>query len=273
MARPRSPEARALGRRLLVASALTAALLALLVATCSREPRREEIRLLAPLPLAAAAEGLAAEFEAAYPGTLVAVTTGAPAALAREIGEGRADVLLSADAGWLAALGREGRLRQPPQTLFADRLVVVARERGARLDSLPQLRGLGRLAVADTAAGSSARAGLEEAGLWDALRSRIVLEGGPAGALAAVREGRAEAALVHASDTLGARDVGPLVEWPSGVPPIQGEAAVLLEAPHPERALELVEFARQPERASLWRLYGLSPLGASEGGARWGEMP
>lgn len=263
MARSRSPAVRQLRRRLLVAGGILVVLLGLLLVTCldgEREPAR--LVVFAATPLTDAADALAREFEAAYPGVEVVVHAGVSSALAQQIEQGAAaDVFLSASPEWTDLL--RARLRAPAQPLVRNRLVVAGPPEAPRLDTLPDLLRLDRIAVADPShvpAGRYAREGLERAGLWERLAPRLLPSADSRAALAAVETGAAEVAIVYASDLLAARRARELLAWPDAQAPlIQYTVAVPRDAPNPDRALEFVEWVRQPERARLWRRHGLIP--------------
>ncbi|MDX1530933.1 MAG: molybdate ABC transporter substrate-binding protein, partial [Rhodothermales bacterium] len=193
------------------------------------------------------------------------VTFGASSSLARQIEQGApADVFLSASPEWTGYLRERRRLRVPSRPLFRNRLVVVGPPEAPALRTLDDLRRFERIALADTShvpAGRYARAGLEQAGLWAELEGRVIPTADVRAAVAAVEGGAADVAVVYASDLRAADRVRELLAWPERfAPDIRYMAALPRGAPQPDRALELVEWLRQPERAALWRRYGFVPL-------------
>ncbi len=265
MARPRSPVARQIRRRLIVAGALLAAFAALFVAMCNQEPSREEVRVFTALALADVMAELEADFEAAYPGVDLVVSLGASAALAQRIGQGApADVFFSASPVWTEYLGSRDLLRAPARVVIGNRLVIVGPDEAAPLGGLDDLLRLGRFAVADPArlpVGQYAREGFERAGLWEAAEPLLVPVADTRAALAAVQAGDVAAAIVYASDVRGPAGLRVLLDWPEAFhPPIRFTIAVPRTTRNPNRAFEFAEFVRQPERDALWRRYGFVPL-------------
>lgn len=265
MPRPRSPVARQIRRRLIVVGVLLAALAAALVATCSQEPERDEVTVLAASALADVLAEMEADFEAAYPDVDLVVQTGASASLAQRIEEGAAaDVFFSASPVWTEHLATRDLLRAPARVVIANRLVVVGPDEAPLLARLDDLLRFERIAVADPArqpVGQYARQGFERAGLWEAVEPRLVPAADTRAVLAAVQAGEVGAAVVFASDVRGVGGVRVLLEWPEAFhPPVRFTMAVPRTTRHPNRAFEFVEFVRQPERDPVWRRYGFVPL-------------
>lgn len=265
MARPRSPVARQIRRRLIVVGALLAAFAALFVAMCNQEPGREEVRLFVATALAEVLSEIEADFEATYPGVDLVLSLGASSALARQIEHGApADVFFSASPVWTEYLGASDLLRAPAQVVIGNRLVVVGPDEAAPLGGLEDLLRLGRFAVADPErlpVGQYAREGFERAGLWDEAESLLVPVADARAAGAAVQAGDVAAAIVYASDVRGLSGLRVVLEWPEVFhPPIRFTIAVPRTTRTPNRAFEFVEFVRQPERDAVWRRYGFVPL-------------
>ena len=189
MPRPRSPVARQIRRRLLIAAGLLVAFAALFVAMCNQEPERDEVVVFAGTSLAGVLAELGAEFEAAYPGVFLSVHTGVSSALARQIEQGaRADVLFSASPAWTEYLAARDLLRGPAHAVLGSRLVVIGPAEAPLLGALGDVLAFERIAVADperVPVGQFAREGFErnrfaeanhaladtavEAGRWQAL--------------------------------------------------------------------------------------------------------
>ena len=157
---------------------------------------------------------LAAHWEETGKGA-VRVNAAGSQTLARQIVEGaRVDVFVSADEAQMDAVERAGRLvagtRQP---LLANQLVViVARDARNRPSSAADLAGpaVRRLAMGQpdsVPAGVYGRQWLERAGLWARIKAKVVPLPTVRAALAAAREGRADAAIVYATDARSSQDV------------------------------------------------------------------
>lgn len=265
MPRPRSPVARQIRRRLLIAAGLLVAFAALFVAMCNQEPERDEVVVFAGTSLAGVLAELGAEFEAAYPGVFLSVHTGVSSALARQIEQGaRADVLFSASPAWTEYLAARDLLRGPAHAVLGNRLVVIGPAEAPLLGALGDVLAFERIAVADperVPVGQYAREGFERAGLWGAVAPRVESVADARAAVAAVQDGVVPAAVVYASDVRGVAGVHVLLDWPEAFqPPIRFTIAVPRTTARPNRAFEFVEFVRQPERHELWRRFGFVPL-------------
>ena len=262
---PRSPAARQLRRRLIVAGALVAALGALLVATCTQRPGDEPVVVFADDALGSVMRTLEREFEAAYPGTDLVVRTGTSESLAEAIeGGAAADVLFAASPAATGRLAERGLLRAPARIVVSNRLVVAGPEDVLLLAVPSDVLGLSRIALDDTARsarGRYARDAFRRAGLWEVLAPRVTVVPDTASVLDLVRHGEADAAIVFASDVRRAPGVRVLLEWPAHAhPPIRFTIAVPRTTQQPNRAFEFVEFVRQPARDALWRRFGFVPL-------------
>lgn len=166
-----------------------------------------------------------------------------------------ADVVATADWRTMEGLVREG-LVEPPQEIATNRLVWIfrrgrdARPVPTRADFLRE--GGWRLALAaePVPAGRYAREALRRLGLLEAARSQLVsLELDVRGVLSKVRLWEADVGLVYRSDVSPAlrRELG-VLELPAAAQ-VQARyvAAVLRDAPHPERGRAFVALVRSPE--------------------------
>jgi molybdate transport system substrate-binding protein len=141
-------------------------------------------------------------------------------------------------------------------------VVVVPAASPLRLRSAADLVSLPRLALADPAsvpAGAYARQWLERAGVWDAVRERVVPALDVRAALAAVESGNAPAGVVYATDAAVSRGARVALEVPAAESPrIVYVAALLAGAGEAARAF----FARlrSPEAAATFRRFGFEVL-------------
>lgn len=236
----------------------SAALALAVLAACTSRPAR-------PLVFAAVSTSDALSELA---GSEVDFSFGSSAALARQIEVGApADAFLSADAAQMDALVARGLVRKEDvRPLLTNALVVVV-PRGSSAVAKPEdLAKLARVALGDPAAkvpaGVYAQRWLEAKGLWPAVAPHVVPTGDVRGALAAVEAGRADAAIVYASDAAIAHGVSvalrvPAAETPGVVYPV----AVLAKAPHRAAAEAFVAHLSAPgSRAVFERLgFGVAP--------------
>ena len=168
----------------------------------------------------------------------VVVSAGATSTLARQIAAGApADVFLAADGRWIDWLEGRGVDVRDRTALARGRLVVVGRPARAPAATLqdalagPQTGGAGRIALGDpehVPAGVYARDALRRAGLWEAVRGRVVPQADARAALAAVEAGAAEVAVVYASDARVSDRIAVLYEIDAAAaPPVVYEAALV----------------------------------------------
>ncbi|MFQ5571315.1 MAG: molybdate ABC transporter substrate-binding protein [Rhodothermales bacterium] len=225
---------------------------------------QKEILVFGAASLTDALEALADSFETAYPQHRVVLNLAATSLLARQIEQGApADVFFSANLAWMQHLEEEGhisgRVRQP----LGNQLVVVGRPGEKVLPSVEMLADQPRIALADpehVPAGIYARQGLECAGLWERVMSRVVPMLDVRAALLAVRNGAADVAIVYASDVQADSKVQVLLPWPATCQPeIRYAVARLKNATSPEGADRLLAFAIDTARVSFWEGYGFLP--------------
>jgi molybdate transport system substrate-binding protein len=202
---------------------------------------------------------IAAVYETAH-GTRVRVTTGGSNTLARQIVEGaRVDVFLSADDVQMDVVERAGRIvegtRRP---LLTNSLVVIT-----PVDSALTLRtaqdlaqqSVRRLALGQpesVPAGVYAKEWLEQRGLWEVVRSKVVPLSTVRAALAAVREGRVDAGVVYATDARTTADVRVAFAVPANeVPPITYPVAAV-RGSREDEARRFLQFLGDPKARAIF---------------------
>lgn len=229
-------------------------LLCLLLAAC-RTPGSEPVRVLAAASLAEVVDSVAAVYVAAHPGTVVEVSYGGSALLARQAERGApADLFVSADPGWTAYLAARGHGHGEPAMLAANRLVVVAADTAGGAGAV--LRRAARIATADpeaAPAGRYARDVLACLGLTDTLASRLVPLQDVRAATQAVASRLTDAGLVYATDAraAGLRAV-PVPELCQ--PRIVYAAIALTDRPEASALLDALA-----TRTDVWTYFGFAP--------------
>jgi molybdate transport system substrate-binding protein len=175
--------------------------------------------------------------------------------LARQIAQGApVDVFISADDAQMDVLERAGRLvpgtRAP---LVGNRLVVIVPANSAlQISNAGDLTAAAvkRLAMANPVAvpaGVYTRRWLERLALWKAIEARVIPLPTVRAALAAVREGRADAGVVYATDVRGESGVRvALLPDPKEVGLIVYPAAAIAGGRQAE-ATQFLAFLRSPE--------------------------
>jgi len=223
----------------------------------SHAEERPIIRVFAAASLTEVALELARRFDAVR----VEVSLGSSSALARQIRDGAVgDVFLAASPDWIDYLETASGLGGEPVVFARNQLVCVAR-RGSSLKAealdpaalLEHLEAKGGVAIADEGvpAGEYTRGALRSLGLLDAYRPHLVGQKDVRAALYAVERGELSAGFVYATDAQ-LTDLEVLFAFdPATHPPIEYQAAVLRDAPHPSAARHFVDFLRGESARSL----------------------
>lgn len=189
--------------------------------------------------------------------------------LARQIIEGaRVDVFISADATQMDLVELAGRVVGATRVdLLTNQLVVVGapgstlRLTGARDLAGPGIRRLALGNPESVPAGVYARRWLDGAGVWTALAPRIVPTLTVRAALAAVRAGRVDAAVVYATDARSAPSVPVLWAVPvSDAPPIRYPAAAVSDRQRPA-AERFLTYLRGGEAGAVFLAAGFGLAG------------
>jgi len=185
---------------------------------------------------------LESAFEAEHGGDVVLLLGGSGTLADTVVAGSDIDVVVLAERAELDRLAEKRHVDPDSRApVAATRLVLVAARPAPRLTfaTLPSLAANQSIAIGNpehSAAGVHTRALFRRLGIWDALRPRLVLGGDVAAALAAVRRGKAEAAVVYEPDA-------------RGVP-----------------GIELLDRAEPPPLPELW--VGLTRSGAEQEAAR-----
>jgi molybdate transport system substrate-binding protein len=206
---------------------------------------------------------------AAAGGAGIQVNAGGSNVLARQVAAGaRVDVFVSADHAQMAAAERSGRLAGAARDLLSNTLVVIVPPAAARKVLMPRdLAGndIRRIALGNpesVPAGVYARQWLERAGLWTAVSSKVVPTLSVRAALAAVRNGHADAGVVFATDVKTTPDVPVAYTVPaSEAPPIRYPVAVVT-GPRQAEAERLVQFLFSPGAREIFTRAGFAVLAA-----------
>jgi len=212
-----------------------------------------EARIYAAASLTDVIGVLAKRFEPIR-GSHVVASFGASNTLAQQLREGAAPgVFVSASVEWVDKLEGWGLVEPGTRVdLAAGSLVVVvpqgATDRPATLRALDDPR-YDRIALADPTAvpaGKYAKAALEKAGVFAALKGRIVAAQDVRTALAYVERGEAPVGIVYATDAMASSKVEVAFRIPSGLHPRIVYPMVLVKGAN-RRARELHAYLQTPE--------------------------
>lgn len=174
------------------------------------------------------------------------------------------DVVLLADRAEIDRLAGQ-RLIDPDSRapVAATRLVLVSARPAPHVTfaTLGQLAADRSIAIGNpehSAAGVHARALLRRLGLWDQLRPRMVLGGDVAAALAAMRRGQAQVAIVYEPDARGVKDLE-VVDRADPPPTPELWVAVTRRGADHELARTFASFLRSGTGQRLFREHGFLP--------------
>jgi molybdate transport system substrate-binding protein len=211
--------------------------------SCARTAH-EPLLIFAAASLAGPMDSVATAF-VQKTGVPVLVTYGASGTLAQQIRIGAdAAIFISADTAWPRQLADDPKIEAAEWRPFLrNRLVMVALAGNEATPSYPdalQALALAHIAIADpesAPAGRYARAYLEKVGLWDRLRTHLMVREDVRGALNLVRLGIADIGIVYATDLTAGSGLKIAAEIPDSLYPPAIYGAVLLKDGAQERAL------------------------------------
>ncbi len=222
--------------------------------------------------LVAAAASLAGPFEAIgtafTEGTGVSVTFSFAATgnLAEQIRNGAPfDIFASADADRVDQLILEDLIAPGSRTVFASGQLVLALAREAPLEarSIRELTapGISRVVLANpdhAPYGRAAAQALQNAGVWESLRPRIVFTANIRQAAQLLESGNVPAGLIARSvATDPDLTIVPISE--DLYDPVQHVAGVLTSASHPVESQAFLDYLGSSEAQAVLRQYGLRP--------------
>ncbi|GAA1772813.1 molybdate ABC transporter substrate-binding protein [Luedemannella helvata] len=190
------------------------------------------------------------DFEAANPGTSVRFSFAGSSALAAQIGQGApADVFASASPANMQTVVAAGAVAAAPVTFVRNQLVIATAKGNPKA-----IKGLSDLATAGTTVascaeqvpcGAAARKALDAAGV---ALTPVTLEHDVKAALAKVRLGEVDAALVYRTDARAAAADVDAVEFPESAAAINDyPIATLKDAPNAAGGQAFVDYVRSAE--------------------------
>lgn len=243
------------------------ALLLLLVAACN-PASAETSDAPEPLLVAAASDlqfafGEIARLYEQQTGRPVNVTFGSTGNLTAQIENGAPyDVLAAANVTYVERLEEQGLIAPGSQQLYAQgRLaLVVNRESGMQVTGLEQLRdpAVRRVAIANpqhAPYGLAAQQALQSAGVWEAVREKLVLGENVSQTLQFVQTGDAPVGIVALSIADVPEVQGTLLD-DSLHEPINQAMAVVQGSPREDAARDFVRFVNGPQGREIMTRYG-----------------
>ncbi|MBI3927328.1 MAG: molybdate ABC transporter substrate-binding protein [Armatimonadetes bacterium] len=236
--------------------------LGLLGAGCAgRHEDRRTLTVFAAASLADALPPLAERF-ARETGLPVRFHFGSSLSLANQVVHGApADLVLSASPDVVARLG--DRVISS-RVLLSNRLVLAGRTGSATPGPWPAALGgpALRLTIGDpetVPAGRYAREALRHLGYWDAVQARLVPALDVRAALALLKGGNVDLAVVYATDLTGMEGVRELYSFPEDSHPPIAYPAVVLRGPRVSEASDLVDFLSSEPAYREFQKFGFLP--------------
>lgn len=167
-------------------------------------PDSPRVRVSAAASLGPVLQALKPQIEADL-GVRLELNLAGSGTLTRQITDGApADAVLLAHPAWMEELVASGRVMADGRVdLLSNTLVVVGRGEPIGVQDLNDAKRFRRIAIGDPAsvpAGRYAEQALRAAGVWDALRGRLVTTADVRAALAYAQAGEVDAAIVYATD-------------------------------------------------------------------------
>ena len=178
------------------------------------------------------------------------------------------DVFVSADERQMTRTIARGKMDEGSylQLLSNQLVVVVPSDRLMRISRPDDLiaQSVRRIALGDPEAvpgGVYAREYLEQEGVWDVLKSKVVPTRNVRAALRAVEAGTVDAGVVYRTDARQSVDAEIAFDIPVGRGPrIIYPAAVSTEPPNPENAVQFFSFLQTAEAQQIFEAYGFISL-------------
>ena len=252
-------------RRSMLAGAVVVLALAVLATASSGHGAAQEpptLTVFAASDLTFALKEIALAFEQAMK-VKVTLVFGSTGNLAKQIEHGApADVFFSANQSFLDNLAAKNAIIPQTRGLYAQgRIVLItAKASGAKVGDLRELLGarVRRVAIANPAHapyGKAAEEALRTAGLWDALKPKLVYGENIRQALQYVETGAAEAGIVALSvANVPSVHVTPID--PTLHNPLNQAAAVVSRSARPEMGLAFLQFVNGPAGRVVMKRHG-----------------
>lgn len=209
-----------------------------------------EVRVFAAASLTDVLQNIARVYEQRS-GDVIVFNFGASSMLARQIErEAPADLFFSADEAKMDWLQNAGLIRKETRVSFISNVLVVV---GQKIRSPKDLIGK-KLALAEPStvpAGIYARQWLTSVGLWKQIEPNVIPTDNVRAALAAVKAGNADAAIVYRTDVQDDASAyvaaGPSISYP---------VAVMKNAEQPDAARKFLAFLKSPDAKRLFQAHG-----------------
>lgn len=242
-------------------------LLAACTLSCALAPAMAgEVLVSGAASLTNAFKDLAAQYEAAHPGTRVLTTFGASDVVLRQIVEGApADVFASADQKAMDKAAAASAIEPATRMNFVRNEVVLVVPAGnpLRIRSLKDLEkpGVKRIALGNpdsVPVGRYTRAALEKAGVWETVPSREILGQNVRQVLSYVERGEVDAGFVFATDAALMKDRVKVVQAVATPEPVVYPIALVRRDGRAPEAADFLKYVVSPAGQAILARYGFT---------------
>ncbi len=222
----------------------------------TKETNPVEITVSAAISLQDAFKDIGANFQKTHPEVKIYFNFAASGVLQKQIEQGApVDVFASASQVEMDSLDEQGLIISSTRTNFTtNKLVMVAHSNL----TIEELKNLNKIAIGNpktVPAGRYAQAFLENAGIYDMLKPKLIFAENVRQVLDYVERGEVDAGFVYTSDALNSNlSVSPINAYlyPQIVYPI----AVVKGSRQPEVSREFIEYIRSDEGQTILHRYG-----------------
>lgn len=225
-----------------------------------------EVLVSAAASLTNAFKDLAAQYEAAHPGTRILTTFGASDVVLRQITEGApADIFASADQKAMDKAIAAQAVDPASRVNFVRNqiVLVVPADNPRRIQSLQDLArpDVTRIAFGNPASvpvGRYTQAALEKAGSWDAVKAREILGQNVRQVLSYVERGEVDAGFVFATDAAVMKDKVRVVQVVDTPDPVVYPIALVNRAGRAPEAAGFLQYVVSPAGQAVLAQYGFA---------------
>lgn len=205
-------------------------------------------------------------FEKKYPGTTVRTNFAASNPLLKQIQEGApVDVFASADQETMDKADASKCILPASRKDFAANglVLIVPKGEASPVKSAEDLRkaAVKRVAIGNpdsVPAGRYARAALQNAGLWDALKDKFIVGASVRQVLDYVARGEADAGFVYTTDALQQKEKVAIIAAMKGHKPVLYPLALVKDGKNPQAAQEFIKLVLSSEGQAVLAKYGFS---------------
>ncbi len=238
---------------------LIAAIIAAVSGCLSEKPTENkpvEITFSAAISLSDALKDMGTEFQKKHPDVKINFNFGASGLLQKQIEQGASvDIFASASQLEMDSLDGKGLIIKDTRTNFTRNKLVIIAPSGLTIE---ELKNLDKIAIGDpktVPAGRYAQAFLENAGIYEMLKPKLIFAENVRQVLDYVERGEVDAGFVYFSDTLKSNlSVSPIND--SLYPPIVYPIAVINDSQQSAMSRQFIEYVRSNEGQTILHRYG-----------------